>query len=207
MVGTAVIRSVREQITDLLRDEILCGRLPEGEHLSELKLAQRFRVGRGAVREALQQLTHEGMLVSKPNCGVRVAPPAPDAIREVVVPIRRTIETYALKSIFDGLTDADFQLWEEILLRMEAACRKGDVHGIVQQDIALHRSLLVRAGRPELLTIWQGILAMVRTHFRQAVLDYGDDLLGIHADHRGLVDTFRSGDRQTATQALEKHIW
>jgi DNA-binding GntR family transcriptional regulator len=207
MIGSGVIRSVREQITDLLRDDILCGRLPVGEHLSEMKLAQRFQVGRGPVREALQQLTHEGMLVSKPNCGVRVAPPAPDAIREVVVPIRRTIETYALRSIFDGLADADFQLWEEILLRLEAACRNGDVHGIVQQDIAFHRSLLVRAGQPELLTIWQGILAMVRTHFRQAVQDYGKDLMEIHADHRALVRTFRGGDRRAAMQALEKHIW
>ena len=70
MVIDASIRSVREQITDRLRDDILSGRLAEGERLQEAKLAERFGVSRGPIREVLAQLTHEGLVEAKPNCGV-----------------------------------------------------------------------------------------------------------------------------------------
>ena len=41
MVIDAAIRTVREQITDRLRDDILTGRLAEGARLQEAKLAER----------------------------------------------------------------------------------------------------------------------------------------------------------------------
>src|SRR5438128_11150342 len=96
MVIDAAIRTVREQITDRLRDDILSGRLAEGERLHEAKLAERFGVSRGPIREVLAQLTHEGLLEAKPNCGVKVAPSDCDSVRDLIVPIRRVIDTSAL---------------------------------------------------------------------------------------------------------------
>lgn len=202
-----VVRSVRDQITDLIREDLLCGRIPSGERLSEVSLAVRFGVSRGPVREALAQLTHEGLLVSKPNCGVSVAPEPTDDVRDLIIPIRRTIETYALKLIFEKIDERDFRTWEEILHRLDLACRVGDVEGIVLQDIAFHRSIIVRAEQPDLLAIWQTILVRVRGHFRSAIVRYGDAVGRIVAEHRQLVEAFRAGDKGGAIQALEEHIW
>src|SRR5438034_7466637 len=117
MVIDASIRSVREQITDRLRDDILSGRLAEGERLQEAKLAGRFGVSRGPIREVLAQLTHEGLLESKPNCGVKVACCDSDseAIRGLIVPIRQVIEIFALKHFYDEINERDILAWETIL--------------------------------------------------------------------------------------------
>lgn len=200
-----LIRGLREQITDFLRDDILCDRLAEGEPLREDKLAERFGVSRGPIREALAQLTQEGLLVAKPNCGVKVASSAPDSIRELIVPIRRTLETYALKLIFDDLTAEDFRKWDEILLRLELACRRKDTKAIILNDIALHRSILMRADQPDLLAIWQSIVARVRSQFWQETIQYKDPM-DIHTEHKALVDVFRKKDREAALAALEEHI-
>ena len=61
MVIDAAIRTVREQITDRLRDDILSGRIAEGERLQEAKLAERFGVSRGPIREVLAQLRAAGV--------------------------------------------------------------------------------------------------------------------------------------------------
>jgi DNA-binding GntR family transcriptional regulator len=196
---------LREQIADRLREDVLSGRLAEGERLSEVKLAERFGVSRGPVREALVQLTHEGLLTAKPNCGVRVAPSAPDSIRGLVIPIRRTIETYALRLFFDDISAEDFRTWKSILNSLKHACQQKDVAAIAEQDIAFHRSILERAGQADLLAIWSTIVARVRSHFRQSYSKY-KDLIEVHAEHQAIVDTFRTGDKEAAVLALENNI-
>jgi DNA-binding GntR family transcriptional regulator len=189
-----------------LRDDILSGRLPEGQHLSEAHLASGFGVSRGTIREALVQLTNEGLLVARPNCGVRVASPAPASIREVILPIRRTIETCALRLFFDDLTEDDFQAWEKILRKMQTACREKDRAAAIEQDIAFHRSLLERAGQPDLLAIWTTILARIRHHFWRTHLSRKNKPIDVYADHRALVEAFRAGNKEAAVKALERHI-
>jgi DNA-binding GntR family transcriptional regulator len=205
-----VIRSVREQVVDQLREEILSGQMPAGARVSEAHLAKHFGVSRGPIREALAQLTHEGLFISKPNCGVTVAPEPSDHIRGLVLPVRRTIETYALGLFFDQINERDFRVWDEILYRYERAYRDRDEEAIVLQHIAFHRSIIERAGDPELLAIWQAILVRVRGHFRKREHLYGEYADGQPVDkiaeHRQLVESFRSGDKSAAIQALETHI-
>ena len=205
MAAGGLIRGLREQIVVQLRDDIMAGRLEPGERLSETKLADRFGVSRGPIREALVQLTNEGLLIGKPNCGVTIASSAPDSIREVIVLIRRTIEIYALRQFFDSIVDDDFRVWEEILQRMQLALKKKDFNGSAEADIAFHRSLLVRAGQPDLLAIWQTIVARIRSHFRQSHMRT-KDALSIYHEHRNIVDTFRKGDKEAAVKVLEESI-
>jgi len=205
MAASTLIRGLREQIAERLREDVFAGRLPEGTPLRETELSQRFGVSRGPVREALQQLTHEGVLIAEPNRGVRVAPSAPDSVRELVVPIRRTIETFALRSFFCDISEADFATWESILGRLKEACKERDYAGIAEQDLALHRSLLDRAGQPDLVAIGSVLVTRVRHHFRLGHLTY-DDPMEIYTEHRGLIDTFRRGDLEAAVKALEENI-
>jgi GntR family transcriptional regulator, rspAB operon transcriptional repressor len=201
-----IVRGLRIQIVERIREDIMSGRLTGGQRLSELALGRRFGVSRGPIREALVQLAQEGLVDRKPNCGVHVSMPVPDSIRAVIVPIRRTIETFALQSIFDELTEDDFRRWEAILKRMAKACQEMDPGAAVEQDIAFHRLLLERAGQPDLLAIWSTIVARVRGHFRQVHLARRDQPIDVHADHQQLIEAFRSGDREVALQTLEAHI-
>jgi len=207
MIHPIRVKTIREQITDSVRSDILCSRLAAGSRLSEAELSRRFGVSRGPVREALSQLTHEGLLVSKPNCGVSVAPLPTNEIRDLVVPIRRTLETYALKLYFHKLNDSKFHVWEEILLKMELACRNGDEKEVVLQDIAFHQFLISRAEQPDLLAIWQAILVRVRGHFCEVVSQRRHMLGQIADEHRQLLEVFHHNDLPAAIEALSRHIW
>jgi DNA-binding GntR family transcriptional regulator len=206
LTPSVLARSLGEQIAGRLRDEIMTGKLPADEPLREAQLAQRFDVSRGPVREALLELTKEGLLVAQGRGGVRVAPPAPDAIQQLVLPIRRTIETYALRLFFAELGEADFAAWGAMLERMRFACQQGDLAGIAEQDIALHRSILERSAQPDLLAIWATVVARMRNYFFVAVRSY-DDLRRIYDEHSALIAAFRGRDVEAAVQALEQHIW
>jgi len=71
---STINRSRGEEITAVLRDEILRGQYRAGERLpSERDLAGRFEANRGAVREALKKLEQMGIADITPG-GVRVVP-------------------------------------------------------------------------------------------------------------------------------------
>jgi DNA-binding GntR family transcriptional regulator len=202
------VLSTRQQITDRLREDVFSGRLPAGERVSEATLAERFGVSRGPIREALSLLTSEGLFVAKQNCGVTVAPPAPEAIRELVLPIRQTIEVYALKQIFTDLTPDDFRYWDDVLFQMERACLLREWHLLPQLDVAFHRYLLERTGSPDLLAIWQTIVSRMRAHFWETVREHHErnDLARLHTHHAELLGAFRKGPKAAAIKALERHI-
>src|SRR5438105_4913646 len=67
MDANGLVRGLRKQVADRLRDDILSGRLKPGEKLAETSLVKRFGVSRAPVREALVQLTQEGLLVGHAN--------------------------------------------------------------------------------------------------------------------------------------------
>lgn len=201
-----LVFSLREQIAEQIRTDVLCGRLVEGEKLNELKLVERFGVSRTPIREALQQLTYEGLLEGRPNAGVKVARRPPDSILELVVPIRRSVETFALRTFFHGINAEDVRAWGEILEKMRSACVAEDFEAIAEYDIAFHRSIIRRAGMKDVEAIWMPLVARVRSHFwRTQRRDYADPL-EIYDEHRQLVEIFRGGSLEAAVKALEENI-
>jgi DNA-binding GntR family transcriptional regulator len=201
-----LILGLRAQIADRLRNDVLSGRLTPGDRLSELKLVERFGVSRTPIREALQQLTHEGLLEGRPNAGVRVAGRPPDSIRELVVPIRRSVEIFALRTFFAELAPADFRIWEEILERMRNSCAAHDYPGIAEHDLAFHRAIIRRAQQKDLEAIWITLIARIRSHFQEThKSDYADPM-DIHKEHARIIEIFRTENLEAAVAALEENI-
>lgn len=57
-------RSLADEVYRQLREDILSGRLRPRDHLVEVDLAERLRVSRTPVRESLQRLAADGLIVS-----------------------------------------------------------------------------------------------------------------------------------------------
>jgi len=200
-VSNGSIRSVREQIADQLRNEVLADQLPAQQPLREVELAERFGVSRGPIRDALLQLTQEGALVYAPNRGVRVGTPASNEIRDLLVVLRRQIETSAIEQIFDRLTDDDDDQWREILDHLQLACEKENMSSIVEHDIAFHRSIVRRTGSPDLEAIWLPIIVRMRLKYSRH-----KNLIEVSNEHARIVDHIIRRNLKSAVKLLGKHI-
>lgn len=67
-------RLLREKIHDELRADMISCRLAPGTEIREAELALRFGVSKSPVRDALMRLEREGLVITLPRQGYRVAP-------------------------------------------------------------------------------------------------------------------------------------
>lgn len=205
MNESQLVRGLGEQIVERLREDIFSGRIPEGERLREIDLAQRFAVSRGPIREAIQQLAWEGIVETDRNKGALVSTSAPNEITELIIPLRCTIEKYAVRLFFDNLAEEDFFVWETILEKMKRACEAKDFALISEHDIAFHRALVTRSHSPDLLAIWSSIVSRVRRHFRESHLRYTNPIQ-IYEEHLPILEAFKNKSLAEALEAIEQHI-
>ena len=205
MNETQLVRGLGEQIVARLREDIFSGKIAEGERLREVDLAQRFSVSRGPIREAIQQLAWEGIVETDRNKGALVSTSAPNEITELIIPLRCTIEKYAVRLFFDSLDESDFLVWETILEKMKRACEVKDFTLISEHDIAFHRALVTRSHSPDLLAIWSAIVSRVRRHFRESHLMYTNPIQ-IYEEHLPILDALRNKSLVEALETIEQHI-
>jgi DNA-binding GntR family transcriptional regulator len=195
------IRSVREQIAEQLRNEILADLFSADEPMREAALAERFGTSRGPIRDALLQLSQEGALTYKPNSGVRVSAPVADGERTLLMTLRKRIEFDALKGFIRNFNEADELYLRGTLAVMRSACVKKDLPGIVGSDIALHRRIVRCGGSEQMEAVWQSIAVRIRMDYSRLKKH-----MNIFREHERIVDAIVSGDLKQARKALELNL-
>jgi DNA-binding GntR family transcriptional regulator len=201
MSNVPVFRTIREQIAERIRADVISGRLAEGTSLREQALAKQYGVSRAPIRDALLQLTQEGLLVAKPNCGVRVGSPSDEEIQPLVVELRRKIEVFALRKVFSRLTNADINRLDDTVQQLKTACEIEDLAEVVRHDMALHRYILEATGNMDLLAMWLPIVSRMFLHYSR----HGN-IMESYREHAAIVDAIRKKDRKAALAALTANI-
>ncbi len=196
-----IFRTIPEQVAARLRQEVLTGRLKPGAPLREIEISERFGVSRGPIREALRQLTQQGILVLEPNKGVRVAPNPSVAVRPLIVEIRRTIEIFVLDSIFDEFTEADINQLESILSDIKKDCEQDDINSLIEHDLRFHQILIQCHPDKDLLALWEPIMMRMLMHYSRL-----SNLMDSYLEHKQIFDAIRSGSKDEAIAALAANI-
>lgn len=125
--GTAVTRStLRQQIADALRDEVLAGRLGPGQEFTVRQIADQYGVSATPVREALVDLSAQGLLDSDQHRGFKVH-------EFSVADYRMMVEARAL--VVDGV----FQHYRRTRGREAGRGEPGPHHFDVQSLVSVRR--------------------------------------------------------------------
>lgn len=201
---------VWEQIRDRLGEEIVIGKLPPGTRLVEEELASTLRVSRGPIRRALADLEYRGLLEVRARRGARVISlTAKDVIdlytaREAIESASLgSSETHEIERLLDQLSEATDLL--------EQQHEEFNPTESIKADLRFHRILVVASRNGHLLRLWdhladQVALTMARVHSispaQWATRGVGATL----GDHRLILDSLRSGERNVAVDLLRNHL-
>jgi DNA-binding GntR family transcriptional regulator len=188
-------------IADKLRRAIAHGELKPGAQLGEAELARKLGVSRGPLREGMQRLTQEGLLVAIRNRGLFVVEMTPDDVRDMYV-AREAIERAAARKILDGDHAA---AGDELLLIVDQMAATGTPAEVSELDIAFHERLLQLARSPRLSRMHQTFITETRMCIHALDETYAKSEVRDH-EHRALANAIRSGDRDLTDRLLTAHM-
>lgn len=136
--------TLTEQAYQKLEELIVTLHLAPGQVLSEQALAADLNIGRTPIREALQRLAREGLVVVLPRKGILVADTDPSE-QLLVLEVRREIERLLARASAVRATDAERAAFEAIADGMDAAARQNDDIAFLRLDSEMNALLAVAA--------------------------------------------------------------
>jgi DNA-binding GntR family transcriptional regulator len=198
-------RLLREFAYERLKDAIRHTDVPPGYPLSETKISKILGVSRTPVREALQQLSQEGLVQIIPGRAVTVAS---RSIRDVlnVVHVRMLLEPEMMRLVTDTISPPQLDTLKEAVNGMEMALITGNQEDWSKADTVYHETLSEAC--PNQLMGEIVVQMRNRVHHLANVDSQTNPtrLQACTAEHREIVDAIAAKDGQRAADAMRKHI-
>ncbi|MBX2883886.1 MAG: FadR family transcriptional regulator [Granulosicoccus sp.] len=209
-------RAGSPEIAARLRRDITTGQLEPRERLApERELAQAHGVARGTVREALNQLSTEGLVEIRPGSGTYVADSAADPTEHIIanarplelIDARFALEPHLCRLAVLHARQSDLDQMEDQLSKMENCTDDSIDYSLA--DMAFHELLAESTGNN--LLIWiTSQFATVRNqeqwaHMRHLTLNE-ETMSQYNRQHRQILNAIRTREPERAAALMKQHL-
>lgn len=191
--------TVRERAARELRDRILTGALPAGSRVDLDAITEEFATSRTPVREALLELSFEGLVRVAPRSGITV----------VGISSRDVLDSFTILGVLTGqaaawaaerVTSEELNTLRE--LAADVASRAGDDR-IGEANWLFHQEIHRAAHSSRVLAQIKQAARVVPTNFLTLFPDHEAHSL---SEHEELLDALGDGDAERARSIAERHV-
>lgn len=195
---------LHEQAASEIRALIYGGELEAGERINEVSVAQLLSLSRGPVREALRVLEQEGIVVSEPQRGVRVASFTDEDVT-VSLALREQVEVLAIPRICELASDDDIESLRDLIERMRFAEQHGSHLDLIEADYDFHVRFLEIGSSSTGLRVWRTLSGQIRLYLSRGNVIFRR--LGSVADsHLPIFEALEARDTVALERAVRAHI-
>ena len=188
----------------MLKEKIVTLELAPASLLNESELMGELKLGRTPIREALQRLAWENLVVILPRRGTIVAD-LNFADLQKVFELRIELEAFAARLAAERALPQQVQEMEATFADADEIIRNGDNSQLLALDHQAHTQLS-RATQNEFL---HDTLERLYTHVLRlwyVSIDRVGRLPEAISEHRDIIEAVKQGDGETAAQIMRTHI-
>ncbi len=195
-------RLLREKIYDQLRAEMISCALPPGVEIREGELAQRFGVSKSPVRDALMRLEREGLVITTPRQGYRVAPVSLADVQDMFH-LRDALEQACMERIMRRASDE--QLAD--LDRFRNFDQSHWVGGFVAYNREFHRTLARISGNSRMRDHLIDLVDQMERAVQLSVasLKQGNPQTLVD-EHNDIIDALQTRQATRAQRLVSRHV-
>jgi DNA-binding GntR family transcriptional regulator len=196
-----VVRDLKSQVYKNIKDSILSRMLLPGTQLKESDLVNKLGVSRTPIREALSQLSQEGVIEIFPNKGAFVKSWEKEEVQEVLV-IREVLEGLAAKLACNQRTP-------EFIVRLEKYLKdyQDKVISYESADESFHSEIIQTSKSKRLIDLIQNThdnLEMM--DMRKVSFKSPERIKESMKEHYKIIDAFKAGDKDKAEYYARDHF-
>lgn len=196
--------TLAEDLRDELEEQIVSGTLPPGTRVDEIELAERFRISRTPVREALKALVTTGFLEARPRHGMVVA--------AISIPI--LLEMFETMAAFEGLcaklaarraNQAEKAALRAVHQRLTASVGEGNetIFYAVNQEF---HELLYEASHTDFIAAQTRSLRKRLAVYRKHVTFQAGRMAATITEHERIIQAIEDGNPEAAFRAASEHV-
>jgi DNA-binding FadR family transcriptional regulator len=225
MMSGRKTRTSHSQVVDELGRAIIAGDYAVGATLpGDLDLAQRFKVSRTVLREAMKTLAAKGLIVPRARIGTRVTPKTQwnlfdgdvltwhfqrgvdEEFLTHLSEIRLAFEPYAAQLAAENADDDDVKQLYQLAAEMGDPGHTPETLAVA--DLKFHLGVAEASRNPFMRTVGTLIEAALVGIFKLSSPPLGDSRTAeISASHRLIVDAIAKHDREGAAEAMRDVIY
>src|ERR1019366_5174627 len=137
VVPLAAYRGLLDEVGARIRTRIFSGELRDGQRIVERDLAAEMGTSRGPIRDALRVLEQEGLVITSPRRGTRVASlTTADALE--ILAIREALEPVAVRFLLEQNDPEHFVRLQAVVDRLDLPARANDWNLAIKLDLEFH---------------------------------------------------------------------
>jgi DNA-binding GntR family transcriptional regulator len=200
---TLIVRTLSDQLVELVRDRILSGQVPPDLPVRQDALANELGVSKIPLREAFARLEQDGLLVSRANRGFFVRPLSRTEAEEVYA-LRLKLEPEATVLAAERATDAERDFARETLATLYQRTSDHGA-GVGAFNRAFHLALLRPSRQMVTIALLERLQVLSDRYVRKHLEPLGrseraDD------EHRIIMDAWLARDSATLGRLITDHI-
>jgi DNA-binding GntR family transcriptional regulator len=195
--------SLTDALYESVRKRIVNGEIPQGEKLTEVRLATEYKVARPTAKAALERLTAVGLLRRTAHKTAVVPLLDEDEIRDLFFS-RVTIEKAAVSALAaTGEVPADAARAQ---VAIEYAARDRLFEDQVEADITFHTALVAAVGSRRLSRMHELIIGEVHLTMGQYQAHRKADPSTVASEHAAILKAIGDGAPDAAADHLVYHL-
>jgi DNA-binding GntR family transcriptional regulator len=200
---TVDVQNLGKRIAEVLRSDILFGRLRAGDRLDQTEICTRFNTSRMPVRDALAMLEHEGLLVPGPRRQVYVAELTERDIRDAF-----EICAFLSAMAADRASRGDEQLrilaeLERLNADMHSALGAGDARAVADLNWQFHERINRTADAPQIVSALRRVSPLIPVTYMAELPESIEHSLEEHAE---LLNAWRRRAHREVYDVAFRHV-
>lgn len=200
-----VAAPLREQVISALRQAILDFQLQPGQRLVERELIEQLGVSRTTIREALRELTSEGLVTVVPQRGAMVSAPSLDDAADLYE-VRASLESLVTQRFVERASDDEIEALSAAVDGYETVAKSGaGVREMLAAKDGFYAVLIAGARSSALQQLLEGIQARVQV-LRATSLSEEGRSTEVVQELRDVVSAVRARDAELAAARCAAHV-
>ncbi len=199
-----IVKTIKEQVYQILRDDIISGKYAPGDKISEVDVASQLNVSRSPVHSAINELIGEGLLDSTPNKPVTVRKLSTKQILDIYE-YRVLIEHFSIQKIIEKNDPVCFKKLLEFKDKFLKLSDYSKIHQYILIDAQFHQFLVDCSGNDVVSDCYRNYSIMINPFRANSLLSkkrFEESIV----EHSQIIDFIILKDLNNAIKKDKEHL-